>query len=181
MDELEVRSGVCVYAHCVGEQVIYIGMGTLERAFKVTFRPKKWQEIVAGGYRVKVLGWFDNRRLAAVAERQLIERFSPPCNLLHSKNYISPHVGNKYAEGRVWSQESRDKLSKAQKESWLKTKRSVGRRRPTKPIKCIDSGIVYDGLREAARKTGAHYTSISACINGLRGTANGLRFVRLEG
>jgi hypothetical protein len=44
----------------------------------------------------------------------------------------------------------------------------------------LDTGIIYDGLREAARQTGAHFTSISQCINGSKKTAGGLRFIRLE-
>lgn len=40
--------------------------------------------------------------------------------------------------------------------------------------------FIYNGLREAARMTGAHPSTISQCINGKKKHAAGLRFIRLE-
>lgn len=180
MFEMEIRGGVCIYAHYVADQLIYIGMGTLERAFRVAFRPKAWQEKTKNGYRVVILCWFDNRKEAAREEKKLIKAFNPTCNLAHSVNYVSHSIGNTWNIGRKLSKETKLKLSVSQKLSWEKTKRITGSRKPTKPIQCLDTGMIYSGLRDASRQTGACPSSISQCLNGFRRTAGGLRFQRLE-
>jgi hypothetical protein len=176
---MEIKPGICVYAHYVGEQIVYIGMGTLERAFRVAFRPKVWQDITSNGYKVVVLCWFDNRRDASQEEQKLIRAFNPLCNFAHSEKFVSHAVGCTWNIGRKHSEESKKKVSEAQKISWQKTKHQTGHRRPIKPIKCLDTGIIYNGLREAARQTGAHPSTISSCINGKRKHAAGLRFEKI--
>lgn len=39
-----------------------------------------------------------------------------------------------------------------------------------KPVKCVETGIVYHGIREAERQTGIRASSICACCSGYRGT-----------
>lgn len=41
---------------------------------------------------------------------------------------------------------------------------------------CLDTGVVYQGVREAERATGADHSNISKNCNNLRKSVNGLRF-----
>ena len=168
----------CVYAHYVGEQLIYIGVGSIERAFRIWCRSPEWKKLTRNGYRVEVIQWFENREDALEAEKRLIQELRPTTNLLHN-GYIPPHnIGCSWNVGRKHSDVSRAIMSARQKASWVKTKIH---RRPKVAIKCIDTGEVYPGLIEASKATAANYTSISQCINGHRRKAGGLIFVKMEG
>ena len=167
----------CVYAHYVGEQLIYIGVGSVERAFRVWCRSPSWKALTKDGYRVEILQWFENRDEALEAEKRFIQELKPTTNLLHN-GYVPPHnIGNTWSLGRKHSAVSKAIMSAKQKASWARTK---VHRRPKVPIKCIDTGEIFPGLREAAKATAANYTSISQCINGQRKKAGGLTFIRME-
>lgn len=43
-------------------------------------------------------------------------------------------------------------------------------------IICLDNNMVYQGVREAERATGADHSNISKNCKGLRKSVNGLRF-----
>ena len=81
------------------------------------------------------------------------------------------------AHNRIWSDESRAKLSAS----------CMGRRLPDealarmaaskcKAVKCVTSGVIYKSVMEAAHHTGAYYSNISAVCNGKRRSAGGLLF-----
>lgn len=46
----------------------------------------------------------------------------------------------------------------------------------SKPVRCIDTGIVYANAREADRETGISYKSISNCANGKQKATKGTRW-----
>ena len=46
----------------------------------------------------------------------------------------------------------------------------------SKPVRCIETGVIYPSTREAERILGIHHSSISSCCNGTRQTAGGLHF-----
>ena len=50
----------------------------------------------------------------------------------------------------------------------------------SKPIKCVDSGALYYGIREAERQTGITRANIWRGLNGKQKTAGGLRWVYVE-
>ena len=43
----------------------------------------------------------------------------------------------------------------------------------SKPVKCIETGVVYVNAREAERQTGISYKQISECARGRRKTTHG--------
>ena len=179
---MDVRLGeFCVYIHYVDDEPIYVGMGSASRAFNFKLRSVQWKEKTANGYRVVIESWWPSKDKAYDHEVKLIKLLRPACNMVHN-GWVQPGLaGNTWNIGRKHSEEAKKKLSASQKTSWEKTKRATGRRRPTKPIKCLDTGVVYDGLREAARQTGTHPSLISQCINNKRKHAAGLKFIRLDG
>lgn len=46
----------------------------------------------------------------------------------------------------------------------------------SRPVLCVDNGIVYPSQREASRKTGVRQSYISRCVLGQRRTAGGLHW-----
>lgn len=43
-------------------------------------------------------------------------------------------------------------------------------------IRCINTGVVFPSVRDAARSTGVHQSAISYCLTGKRHTAGGLKW-----
>ena len=70
-------------------------------------------------------------------------------------------------KGRVMSAESRRKMSEQRKGKAAKNK---------KRVMCVNNGVVYDSLTEAAIQTGANRKHISAVCKGARNTTRGLKF-----
>lgn len=52
--------------------------------------------------------------------------------------------------------------------------------RPKKPVVCIDTGVVYPSISEAAKATGSILEKILACCKGERNKTNGLRWAYKE-
>ena len=46
----------------------------------------------------------------------------------------------------------------------------------SKPVKCIETGIIYPSACEASRQLGIHYLSICYCCNGKQKTAGGFHW-----
>ena len=45
-----------------------------------------------------------------------------------------------------------------------------------KPVRCMETGVVYPSIKEAARQTGIHHTSISLCCDGRQKKTHGFRW-----
>ena len=56
-----------------------------------------------------------------------------------------------------------------------KTGAKNGKKR-SKPIKCVETGIIYSSAHEASRQTGINQGHISLCCNGKRQTAGGFHW-----
>lgn len=52
--------------------------------------------------------------------------------------------------------------------------------RPKKPVVCIDTGVVYPSITEAAEATGSILEKILACCKGQRNKTNGMRWAYEE-
>ena len=48
-----------------------------------------------------------------------------------------------------------------------------GNRTPPKPVMCVETGIVYESIKEAARQTELSKNKISYCCRGIRNTTGG--------
>ena len=55
-----------------------------------------------------------------------------------------------------------------------------GNKKQSFAVKCIETGIIYNSMREAERQTGIPNASISACYRGIRHTAGGFHWERIE-
>lgn len=52
----------------------------------------------------------------------------------------------------------------------------INRKDLSRPIKCIENGVVYHSTKEAERQTGVYHSDISKCCNGDRKTAGGFHW-----
>ena len=50
----------------------------------------------------------------------------------------------------------------------------------SKPVMCIETGIIYSSICECARKTGIYQSEISRVLQNKRNSAKGLHFVLVE-
>lgn len=76
----------CVYAHECNDCVIYIGSGTLARAFAVgpQDRTDWWREVVKNQtVKVGIVALYERREAALAAEKMYIERCKPVANIQH--------------------------------------------------------------------------------------------------
>ena len=48
----------------------------------------------------------------------------------------------------------------------------------SKPVVCLETGVVYPSTREASRQTGTNQSSISSCLSGRYKTAGGYHWAR---
>jgi len=79
------------------------------------------------------------------------------------------------------SEETKSKMSQARKGRKFTPEHCAAisaatRNKKSKPVRCIDTGVVYPGLREATRQTGAPTECISRCCKGKQKHAGGLRW-----
>ena len=93
--------------------------------------------------------------------RLVAEAFLENPNMLPEINHKDENRGNNRLENLEWCDAKYNKNygSRAQKFS-----KSRG-----KAVKCIETGAVYHGIREAMRQTGVNASDICACCNGYRG------------
>jgi len=91
-------------------------------------------------------------------------------------------------EGKKLSEEHRKNIGEAQKgkrrtrktcqniSKSLKGKYVGAERHNAKAVQCIETGIIYGAIREAARGINIHWSSISAVLNGKQKTAGGFHW-----
>lgn len=75
------RTPFCVYGHFIGARCIYVGSGTIARAFSLD-RELIWLKRTKGEeVSVCILSFHDFRVEALAKERELIETMKPECNV----------------------------------------------------------------------------------------------------
>ncbi len=98
---ISIRFGkTCVYCHRLPDGTIfYVGMGKANRPFDPSNRNSIWHETVAmaGHIDVEIIGWYDSRLEAEIAERKAIINCQPSANL----TLISPEWLVKRRRGMI--------------------------------------------------------------------------------
>lgn len=174
----------CVYGHYVDGKCIYIGMGRPGRAFNNTpARSREWLALVENGYEVELLSWHDTQMECLSREITLIREIRPSCNKMHN-GWVPEAFKENWRRGRpgyVASAETKKKMSLARKRAWERIPPSQRETKGRKKIvvTCVDTGVTYCSMSEAAKQTGIGVSSISMVVNGHKKFAsNGLTFVR---
>jgi len=77
-----------LYAHEIDGRIVYVGIGGQTRPFSGDSRNAAWTETMkkARHYSVRILAWFDDRRIAIQHETRLITLLKPHLNLGGNNN-----------------------------------------------------------------------------------------------
>ena len=109
-------------------------------------------------------------------KQNLSKKMSGANNHRYGKHY-SEETRKKISEknkGRIPTAEMRRKQAEAQKGILKGRPRPQGSGRPNRKVLCVETGVVFDSVADAARKNGiASKTNISACAKGKQKTASG--------
>lgn len=99
-----------VYIHTKPNgEVFYVGKGTAKRAWKKNHRNRLWHYTAKDGYEVIIKDYYDTDEEAQTAEIKLVAEYrSLGYNLVNQTD-----GGDGGSTGRVWSEKTRKKLSKA--------------------------------------------------------------------
>lgn len=136
----------CVYAHEVAGAVIYVGVGTLARAFSILPRDRTdlWRRCVdSRPIRVGILGWHPDKSSALAAEESAILYWRPAANHHHLQDSPMPN-GRSRREGR--------------------------------PVVCVETGQVYPSVSAAAVAIGVTQGAVTNVARGRYPSVKGLRF-----
>lgn len=95
----------------------------------------------------------------------------------HGRPLSDEHKGKIRAAniGRTLNSETRRRISEAKR-----GKCTGAEHHNSKPVKCLETGVVYSAAAEAERLTGAQRDNIAACCRGSRKTAGGLHWEYVE-
>ena len=188
-----------VYAHqrLTDGKCFYIGKGTRSRAWETTNRNKYWRNVVAKhGFRVEIL-------INNISEEKAFELEKEFIRQIGKENLVNMTDGGEGVSGLVFSEEARQKISKAKKGKQLseehrakisaatkgennpnfgkkhseKTRQKISDAKPKKPVfQYTKNGqfiAKFNSIREASRVTEISQANISECSQGKRKSAGG--------
>jgi predicted XRE-type DNA-binding protein len=78
----------CVYKHLVNGEVFYVGQGLAPRPFERAKRNQKWTSLAEqnkGKVLIEIVSWHDTLPEARAAERILIRKLKPACNIQNNR------------------------------------------------------------------------------------------------
>ena len=174
-------SKIAVYTHSNDGVVFYVGMGVGQRAFELTRRNGKWNEIVKknGGFDVCVVSWLTNRDDAARLEAEEIRRLKPEANLMMNgfsrSDSFKQNMSNRLL-GVKKSEETRKKMSEGMKGRTAHNKgKPLSEEQKTKlselatgklGVVDAETGERFRSVRDAVQKTGIPRTTLRSHLNG---------------
>lgn len=189
------------YAHYTKDtnKLFYIGKGTFykqgdfKRAYAKAGRNRYWENKVKnhGGFTVKILACWAKEQEAFCHEEFLIS--------VLKDELVNLTTGGEGTSGRQQSQEEKDKraarlrgqkrteqalqnMSEAQKKNKIALEMlEKARKAQKKKILCVDTGVVYDSLLDAGKKTGIVFQNISKACKKQRPSAGGYSWEFISG
>lgn len=122
-----------------------------------------------GGYSVVSISVNAKRKICTV-HRLVASAFLDNPNNYREVNHKDGNKQNNNIDNLEWIQHS---------ENIKHSYRELGQIRHYKPIRCVDTGVIYPSCKEASILTGINKCSINHVINGLNKTAGGMRWERV--
>lgn len=169
----------CVYAHFVeGEQLpFYVGEGTAKRSRSSSSRNRYWNFKVSmhGGFRVELIADGLLKSEAEILEFTLIHLLrlagAAECNFCDGPWYrswlagapkeIHPAFGRRFSAPWVAESNRRRAGQKLKPRPDLAERNRTSRPRHfTRPVQCIETGVIYESVVRAAEAAGVHDSKI---------------------
>lgn len=90
----------------------------------------------------------------------------------HKQSEYAKQVLSERSQGNSYAKGNRARTGRKNSEYWQQRITEA----KSKKVMCIDTGVVYDSVKEAARELGLHNSKISNVCHGKRNKTGGLRF-----
>lgn len=130
------------------------------------------QSVSSNGYLFVTLNKDGARKITRI-HRLVMENFCPVEGMENlDVNHIDEDITNNKLSNLQW-------LTHQENLNYGNRAKKYGISRGHK-IKCVETGIIYDSLREAERETGCAHTHISDCVRGKQKTCGGYHWVYAE-
>ena len=123
-----------------------------------------------GGY-VRVMLCKDSKHYDCYIHRLVAQAFIPNPKNLPEVNHKDEDKSNNFVENLEWCDRVYQMNYGTCNERMIETQRKTSKY--SKPVKCVESGVVYISMHEAERETGISYTLICHSLNGRQKTAGG--------
>jgi hypothetical protein len=114
--------------------------------------------------------WNDGKRFKRYIHRLVAEAFVRNTNGKPHVNHIDGNRQNNSSDNLEWCTRSENV-----NHSCYVLRQNV------KAVRCVETGVVYPSIKEAARQTGIYHTSISMCCDGRYQQTHGFHFEYVEG
>lgn len=175
------------YAHCphMGAAIKKYGWGSFERDILATGLPKEEAE----QKEIQLIAEYrsDDRRYGyntdkggSAPGRMSAETRAKLSEHMRGDNNPTRRYGHPF-QGRHHTAESKRRMSMAAKARTgrvvtAETRQRLREAEQKRPVKCVDTGVVYAGIHEAAEACGCAATKICAVCKGKRKTTGGYRW-----
>lgn len=123
-----------------------------------------------GGY-ARVILCKDKKHYDRYIHRLVAQAFIPNPNNLPEVNHKDENKLNNFVENLEWCDRIYQVNYGTFKKRMIETQRMSSKQ--SKPVRCIETGIIYISLHHAERETGILYTLICHVLNGRQKTAGG--------
>ena len=133
----------------------------------------------AKGYNVQPGGATSRGCLLTGEAREKIRQSKLGCrNPMYGKTLSEEHRQRISAAnlGVPKSEVTRSRMSEAQSHRSAETRKRLSDAQAKKPVRCVETGVVYPGVSEAARNTGTCVSNITACCKGRRRSTGGFHW-----